>query len=117
MITGINCVYTEATLRITTKGTVKAGTVLGEITEGNVLTPYKSDSVDGSQTPCYILADDVENTTSGSSDVNNVRVIAYGQVNEKALVLAKAEDTIAAIKTTLKNNGILVMNVQEGIGE
>lgn len=117
MITGINCVYTEAKLRIATKGTVKAGTVLGEITEGNILAPYKSDSADGSQTPCYILADDVENTTSGSLDVDNVRVIAYGQINGNALVLAKAEDTIATIRTALKNSGILVMNVQEGIGE
>lgn len=117
MITGINCTYINAGLRIATKGIVKAGTVLGEITAANILAPYKSDSEDGSQTPCYILAQDVENATSSSLDVNNVRVIAYGQVNEKALVLAKAEDTIATIRTALKNSGILVMNVQEGIGE
>lgn len=117
MITGINCVYTDATLRIATKGTVKEGTVLGEVTTGNVLVPYKSDSKDGSQTPCYVLARDVENTTEGSLDVANVRVVACGQVNEDALILAKTEDTVAAIRTTLKNNGILVMNVQKGIGE
>ena len=42
MITGINCVYTDATLRIATKGTVLAGTVLGEITTGKVLFQYNS---------------------------------------------------------------------------
>ena len=117
MITGINCVYTDATLRIATKGTVLAGTVLGEITTGNVLVPYQSSAEDGSEVPCYILAADVENTTDSSLDVKNARVIAYGQVNANALILTKSGDPVDAIKTTLKNNGILVMNVQEGIGE
>lgn len=54
MINAINCIYTDATLRIATKGTVKAGTVLGEITAANVLAPYKSDAEDGSEIPSYI---------------------------------------------------------------
>ena len=117
MITGINCIYTDATLRIATKGTVLAGTVLGEITAANVLVPYQSSAEDGSEIPCYVLAEDVENTTAASLDVKNARVVAYGQVNANALTLVKSGDTVAAIKTTLKNNGILVMNVQEGVGE
>lgn len=117
MITGINCVYTDATLRIATKGKVLAGTVLGKVTADNVLLPYQSDAADGSNVPCYILAVDVENTTDSSLDVKNVRVVAYGQVNANTLILTKSGDTVDAIKTTLKNNGILVMNVQEGIGE
>lgn len=117
MINAINCTYTDATLRIATKGTVKAGTVLGEITAANVLAPYKSDATDGTKIPCYILVNDVENTTEESLDVENVRVIAYGQVDGDALVFAKSGDTVDVIKTTLKNNGILVMNVQKGIGD
>lgn len=117
MINAINCIYTDATLRIATKGTVKAGTVLGEITAANVLAPYKSDAEDGSEIPSYILVNDVENTTDSSLDVQNVRVIACGQVDGDALVFAKSGDTVDVIKITLKNNGILVMNVQKGIGD
>lgn len=104
-----------------------SGTVLGEITATHALTPYASTATDGSQVPCYILAQDIKNENvavdkddDGSADIPAVRVLAMGEIPDNEVVLMSTSDALAGIVTTLKNNGILVINAQkcvENIGE
>lgn len=97
-----------------------SGTVLGEITATHALTPYKSTATDGSKVPCYILAQDIKNGNAavgedddGSVDISAVRVLAMGEIPDNEVVLASDSDKLADIITTLKNNGILVINAQK----
>lgn len=116
MIKEINCMYTDVTVRLANKGKLEKYTVMGEITDDNVVVPFKSDATDGSQVPCCILAQDVENPTDGIADIPNVRIIAIGEINAKALKFTKDGDTAKKFAMTLKNNGILIRNMQKGIG-
>lgn len=109
--------FIEKTVTVAASTVLKEDTVLGEITATHKLQAYKSDAKDGSETPCYVLPCELKNDdATAAKDFKNVRVLAYGDVDAGKLKLAKSEDTVAAITTTLKNNGILALNIQDGIG-
>ncbi len=109
-------IYIDASVSVAAQTTLEVGTVLGEITASNILTPYKSDATDGSKVPCYVLAQQLTNTSdSAAATFTNVRVLAGGFVPAGTLKLTKSGDTLAAIKTTLKNNGIFVVDVANDV--
>lgn len=113
----LNGIYTDKDLTVPANTVLEEDTVLGEVTATQKLSAYKSDATDGSQNPCYVLANKLVNDTEEPKDFSNVRVLACGDVNAGKLKLAKDGDTVAEIATKLKNNGILAVNVQNGIGE
>lgn len=107
--------FTDATVTIPVKTTYKEGLVLGVVTASKKLAPYKSTAEDGSENPCYTLAQDITNISDSETEVNNVRVFATGTVNAQALYCLEEDDSVADIITPLKNNGILALNAQEDI--
>lgn len=113
----LNGKYTDRAVTVPANTTYEEDTVLGEVTATQKLKAYKSDAEDGSENPCYVLAYELVNNTGAEKDFSNVRVLACGDVDAGKLKFAKDGDTAAQIATKLKNNGILVVNVQNGIGE
>ncbi len=109
--------FIEKTVTVEASTVLKEDTVLGEVTATQNLRAYKSDANDGSEEPCYILPCELKNDDADSAkEFKNVRVLAYGDVDAGKLKLAKSDDAVAAITTKLKNNGILALNIQDGIG-
>lgn len=105
--------FIDMTVTLPAATEAKPGTVLGEITETHALTPYKSNANDGSQVPCYILAQHLKNEEANSVDIPAVRILAMGEIPDNEVVLASTSDKLADIVTTLKNNSILVINTQD----
>lgn len=117
--------YMDMTVTLPAETEAVPGTVLGEITATHALTPYKSDATDGSKTPCCILAQHLKNEKvaeeegddDGSASFAGVRVLMLGEILDNEVVLANSTDKLADIVIALKNNGIFVINAQQGIGE
>jgi len=112
--------FIDMTVTLPAATEAEEGMVLGEITETHTLTPYKSNANDGSQVPCYILAQHLKNEETDSVDITAVRVLATGEISSNEVILANTSDKLADIVTALKNNSILVINAQkcvENIGE
>lgn len=114
--------FVDMTVTLPAATSAVSGTVLGEITATHALTPYTSTAKDGSNIPCYILAQDIKNDKvaageddDGSVDIPAVRVLARGEISDNEVVLASTSDKLANIVTALKNNGILVINAQKGV--
>lgn len=83
------------------------GAVLGIITTGGDLTLSLSASVDGSQTPAYILAEPCNATAADTECV----VFETGEFNGAALILG-ASHTLATIEQGLRSRGIYFQTIQ-----
>lgn len=95
--------YTTRKVTIASGRTLVAGTVLGKITSGGKYIASLSGASDGSQTPDFVLAHDVD--ASGAD--TEALVIETGTVVATALTLG-ASHTIASIREGLRVKGILI---------
>lgn len=104
-------VYADAKILVPANTTYKIGTVLGRNAEG-ALTAYTSDVANS--TPLYILAQNLTNESSSSTEFELVRVFDSGVVDKAGLIFAKSADaTSVKVLDALKTNNFRLIGVDE----
>lgn len=85
------------------------GAVLGQITTGGKYTLSLSASVDGSQTPVAILAQDCNAAAGDQACLVYIR----GDFNDAGVIFG-ASHTVASTATNLRDRGIFIFDTQGG---
>jgi len=123
----ISGTFDDATVKVAANTTLKAGTVLGLNSSGEIVaysTNLDSAYVPASggdaaveafkAEPTYILANDIVNSTGSAVEYELSRVFVEGEVNASKLIFAKTADASdPAVLAALKNNGFILRNVQQ----
>ena len=119
--------FDDADVKVSSKTTLKAGTVLGLNSDGDIVA-YSTDLDNGytpasggseaveafKAEPTYILANDITNDTNSAATFSLVRVFVEGEVNKNKVIFTKTADASdAAVLAALKNNGFVLRNVQD----
>ena len=92
--------FTNKTVTVPADTTLSGGTVLGEIAASGKLAQFKSGNTNGTEIPCYVLIQDVANTTDASADFANICVMQIGLMAENKLIF-DGEDDLATIVETV----------------
>ena len=108
--------FDDAVVKVPSKTTLKAGTVLGLNSEGD-LVAFSTDN-DVEETfkgePTYILFNDITNDTGEDATYPLSRVFVEGEVNKDKIIFIKEADAKdAAVLAAMKNNGFVLRNVQD----
>ncbi len=107
--------FDDADVKVSSKTTLKAGTVLGLNSDGDLVaftTDNDGESFKGE--PTYILANDITNDTNSAATYPLSRVFVEGEVNKAKVIFINEDDASdATVLAAMKNNGFILRNVQD----